>query len=140
MKYNHILVALELSEDSKVLIDKAVSLAEMIGAEVSLIHIDGNIGEVYPELIDIQAEPEQRPLNLHAMEQLHQLQNYTTFPLRHFFVGTGDLAAKLKRVVEDHGVDMIVCGHHHDFISHIISYSRRLINKSTVDMLVVPVD
>ncbi|MEK6215153.1 MAG: universal stress global response regulator UspA, partial [Vibrio fluvialis] len=34
MKYQHILVALELSDDSKPLIDKAVSFAEVTGADV----------------------------------------------------------------------------------------------------------
>ncbi|WP_114766320.1 universal stress protein [Vibrio rhodolitus] len=139
MKYKHILVALDLSDESKVLIDRAVSLAEMVGSKVSFIHVDGNIGEVYPELVDIQAEPEQRPLNLHAMDYLHKFQKYTDHPIAHFFVGTGDLADKLKDITKEQEVDLIICGHHHDFISHFISYSRRLLNKATVDILVVPV-
>ncbi|KAB1454802.1 universal stress protein [Vibrio panuliri] len=139
MKYNHILVALDLSDESKILIDRAVFLAKTVDAQLSFIHVDGNIGEVYPDLIDIAAEPEQRPLNLHAMEYLHEFQDYVDYPLQHFFVGTGDLAAKLKGVTEENQVDLIICGHHHDFISHFISYSRRLLNKATVDILVVPV-
>ena len=63
MKYKHILVALDLSKESHVLIDRAVSMAELLAAKVSFIHIDGTHGEIYPDLIDIQAAPERKPLN-----------------------------------------------------------------------------
>ncbi|GAL25049.1 universal stress protein A [Vibrio variabilis] len=47
MSYKHIMVALDLSEESKMLIDKAVSLAKPLDAEVSFIHIDVNYAELY---------------------------------------------------------------------------------------------
>ncbi len=52
MSYKHIMVALDLSEESKMLIDKAVSLAKPLDAEVSFIHIDVNYAELYT-LIDL---------------------------------------------------------------------------------------
>ncbi|MFA0087680.1 universal stress protein [Vibrio sp. E150_011] len=139
MKYKHILVALELSEDSNVLIDKAVSIAQLVDAEVSFIHIDGTHGEIYPDLVDIQAEPDRQPLNAHANEMLVTFQQYTDFPIKRFLVGTGDLGDKLNATINDNGVDLLICGHHHDFWSRIVSYSRHLINKSPVDILVVPI-
>ena len=42
MSYQHILVAIDLSEDSKLLVDKAVALAKPLDADVSFIHIDVN--------------------------------------------------------------------------------------------------
>ena len=39
MSYQHFLVAVDLSEDSKILIDKAVSLAKPLNASISFIHI-----------------------------------------------------------------------------------------------------
>ncbi len=53
MSYKHILVAVDLSDDSKVLIKKAVSLAKPLDAKVSFIHIDVNYAELYTGLIDI---------------------------------------------------------------------------------------
>ncbi len=143
MKYQHILVALELTEENKVLINKAVAMADTFGADISLIHVDGAVGEIYPELLDIQQNPDQKPLNHHGNEQLHQLQKqlsetYPNFPIKHFWVGTGNLSSKLKRMIETHDYDLLICGHHHDFWSGIVSYSRELINKSPVDILVVP--
>ncbi|MCE0493897.1 universal stress protein [Vibrio salinus] len=140
MCYQHILVALELSEDSnKVLINKATDLAESVNAEVSFIHIDGTLGEIYPELMDIQEHPDDRPLNEYSNEQLHLVQKHTDFPIKHFLVGTGELADKLGEVIGEYGFDVLICGHHHTFWSNIVSYSRKVINKSPIDIIVVPV-
>jgi nucleotide-binding universal stress UspA family protein len=138
MKYRHILVAIELSEDSNILIDRAVSIAKTVGAEVSFIHIDGTHGEIYSELIDMQAEPNRKPLKSHSNELIASFQQNTDFPVKHFLVGTGDLADKLHDTIAEFEFDLLICGHHHDFWSRIVSYSKHLINKSPIDMLVVP--
>ncbi len=139
MLYKHILVAVELSDDSKVLINKAVALAKVLEADVSLIHIDGTIGEVSKELVDIQGNPHLRPLNEHSNLLLRAMQKETAYPIEHFLVGTGFLAEKLANVIPDKGFDLLVCGHHHDFWSNMVSYSKKLINKSPIDILVVPI-
>lgn len=138
MKYQHILVALELEDESKLLIDKAVSFASLVDADVSLVHIDGTKGEIYKQLIDIQNEPGQKPLDEHANKMLKSLQQYSDYPLKHFYVGTGDLSSKLEDLIDSDNYDLLICGHHHDFVSKIVSYSRHLINKSPIDILVVP--
>ncbi len=47
MAYQHILVAVDLSEDSRLLVSKASLLAQATGAKLSLIHIDVNYAELY---------------------------------------------------------------------------------------------
>jgi nucleotide-binding universal stress UspA family protein len=139
MTYQHILVALELSEESNILLERARYMAEKHDAHVSFVHIDGSHGEIYPDLVDIHKNPEQNPLNKETMDQLHAFEEHFELPLRHFFVGTGDLADKLENTVADGDIDLLICGHHHDFWSRIISYSKHLIHKSPVDILVVPI-
>ncbi|MGF1684007.1 universal stress protein [Photobacterium minamisatsumaniensis] len=139
MKYKHILVALELSEESNVLIDRAVFLAKLLDADLSFIHIDGTHGEIYPELVDIKADANNRPLNERSMIQLNGFLEHSDYPVKHFLVGTGDLSDKLSDTIPEYGVELLICGHHHDFWSKIISYSKHLIHKSTVDILVVPI-
>jgi nucleotide-binding universal stress UspA family protein len=139
MTYQHILVALELSEESNILLERARYMAEKHDAHVSFVHIDGSHGEIYPDLVDIHNNPEQNPLNKETMDQLHAFEEHFDLPLRHFFVGTGDLADKLENTIADNGIDILICGHHHDFWSRIISYSKHLIHKSPVDILVVPI-
>ncbi|ORT50964.1 universal stress global response regulator UspA [Vibrio sp. qd031] len=140
MKYQHILVALELSEESQVLLQRASYMAKQHEAHVSFVHIDGSHGEIYPELVDIHNNPQQSPLHKETMDQLHGFEESFELPLKHFFVGTGDLADKLEATIGDNGIDLLICGHHHDFWSRIISYSKHLIHKSPVDILVVPIN
>ncbi|CAM3064901.1 universal stress protein [Vibrio rarus] len=140
MKYQHILVALELSEDSKVLIHRASILADILGADVSFVHIDGSHGEIYPDLVDIQVDKQEPPIKRAALQQLKQITDSTDLPIKHFLIGTGDLSDKLANTIAEFDIDLLICGHHHDFWSRIISYSKHLIHASPIDILVVPLE
>ena len=50
MSYKHILVAVDLSDDSERLLKKADALATALGAQLSLVHIDVNYAELYTGL------------------------------------------------------------------------------------------
>ncbi|USD67412.1 universal stress protein [Vibrio sp. SCSIO 43136] len=139
MKYRHILVALELAEECDVLLERAKNIAESNGARVSLIHIDSLHGEIYPEVVDILATQDNLPFNAATVDKLHSVAQQFEGPVAHLFMGTGDLSGKLEPVINDSGVDLLICGHHHDFWSRLISYSKQLINASPVDILVVPI-
>ncbi|MDQ2164333.1 MULTISPECIES: universal stress protein [Vibrio] len=138
MSYQHILVAIDLSEDSKLLVDKAVALAKPLDADVSFIHIDVNYAELYTGLIDINLAETQH----HAMEasqkQLQALAEHAQYPIRHTLVGSGDLSNELCETIAEFSIDLVVCGHHQDFWSKLLSSTRQLINCSPVDMLVIP--
>ena len=45
--YKHILVAVDLSEDSPVLLKKAVDIAKRHEAKLSMIHVDVNFSDLY---------------------------------------------------------------------------------------------
>ncbi len=140
MSYQHLLVAVDLSEDSKLLVEKAVALAKPLSAEVSFIHIDVNYAELYTGLIDINLAETQH----HAMEasqkQLQDLAQHANYPIKHTLVGSGVLTNELCETISEFNVDLLVCGHHQDFWSKLLSSTRQLINSSPVDMLVIPLN
>ncbi|MDN3679594.1 universal stress protein [Vibrio tapetis subsp. quintayensis] len=140
MSYQHILVAVDLSEDSKILIDKAVSLAKKLEAEVSFIHIDVNYAELYTGLIDINLAETQHNNMEASQQQLQDFAKHADFPIKHTLVGSGDLTDELREAIGELSVDMLVCGHHQDFWSKLLSCTRQLINNSPVDLLVVPLN
>ncbi|MEZ8814932.1 universal stress protein [Vibrio cyclitrophicus] len=140
MEYRHILVALELSEDTKILIDRATFFANKLEASISFVYIDGTHGEIYPELVDIQGNSSDLPFNEDTLEKLKEFETYAKHPINHIFVGTGDLNNKLKNTIEANKVDLLLCGHHHDFWHKIISHSKQIIDTSPVDILVVPME
>ncbi|MEZ8514190.1 universal stress protein [Vibrio cyclitrophicus] len=140
MEYRHILVALELSEDTKILIDRATFFANKLEASISFVYIDGTHGEIYPELVDIQGNSSVLPFNEDTLAKLKEFETYAKHPINHIFVGTGDLNNKLKNTIEANKVDLLLCGHHHDFWHKIISHSKQIIDTSPVDILVVPME
>lgn len=140
MSYQHILVAIDLSNDSTTLINKAVTLAKALEAKVSLIHIDVNYAELYTGLIDINlAETQHRAIE-EAQQQMQRLADHADYPINRTLVGSGDLSEELCEAIHNLEVELVVCGHHQDFWSKLLSSTRQLINTSPVDLLVVPLE
>ncbi len=53
MTYQHILIAVDLSEESQILLEKVVSVVRPYHAKISLIHADVNYTDLYTDLIDL---------------------------------------------------------------------------------------
>lgn len=138
MSYKHILVAVDLTDESRILIEKAVALAKPLRAEVSFIHIDVNYAEIYTGLIDINLAETQSHAMEESLNQLKELAKHADFPIKHTLVGSGDLGYELKDTIKKRDVDLVICGHHQDFWSVILSSTKQLLNSVPVDMLVVP--
>jgi universal stress protein A len=138
MGYQHILVAIDLSEESKMLVDKAVCLAKAFDARVSFIHIDVNYTELYTGLIDINLVETQHQSMVNSKLELKELADSSGYPIDLTLVGSGDLSNEICDAIDKHKIDLIVCGHHQDFWSKLLSSTKLLINCSPVDMLVVP--
>jgi len=77
--------------------------------------MDGTHSEIYPELVDIQANDGDLPINQDAVNDLKEFEAYAKHPIKHIFVGTGDLNDKFKNTISENNVDLLMWGHHHDF-------------------------
>ena len=52
---------------------------------------------------------------------------------------SGDLGEQVNEAIARYGIDLLVCGHHQNFWSLLISSARQLMNQVECDMLVVPI-
>lgn len=138
MSYKHILVAVDLTPDSETLLAKADTLATALNAKLSLIHIDVNYAELYTGLIDINLVETRNRVMEESQAQLNKLAEKATVDVTHTLVSSGDLADEINESIQELGIDLVVCGHHQDFWSALLSSAKQLINKSPVDMLMVP--
>lgn len=136
--YKHILVAVDLSEDSPVLLNKAVDIAKRHQAKLSLIHVDVNFSDLYTGLIDINMATMQDRISVETQEALNKLASSVDYPVSEKLSGTGDLEQVLKEAIGKYEADLLVTGHHQDFWSKLISSTRQVMNSITIDMLVVP--
>lgn len=138
MSYKHILVAVDLSDESRILIEKAVSMAKPYDAKVSIINVDINYSDLYTGLIDVNIGDMQQRISQETRDALDDLANKAGYPIAEKLMAKGDLGMALTDSIEKYGVDLVLCGHHQDFWSKLISSARQLINTIPVDMLIVP--
>jgi len=138
MAYEHILVAVDLSDESRILMDKAVSMARPYDAKVSIINVDINYSDLYTGLIDVNIGDMQQRISQETRDALDDLANKAGYPITEKLMAKGDLGMALTDSIEKYGIDLVLCGHHQDFWSKLISSARQLINTIPVDMLIVP--
>ena len=138
MAYQHILIAVDLSPESKLLVDKAVSMARPYNAKVSLIHVDVNYSDLYTGLIDVNLGDMQKRISEETHTALTDLAASAGYPIAETLSGSGDFGQVLVDAIKQYQVDLVVCGHHQDFWSKLMSSARQLINTVHIDMLIVP--
>jgi universal stress protein A len=138
MAYKHILIAVDLSPESQLLVEKAVSLARPYDAKISLIHVDVNYSDLYTGLIDVNLGDMQKRISEETHTALKELSTNAGYPISETLSGSGDLGQVLVDAIRKYDVDLVVCGHHQDFWSKLMSSARQLINTVHIDMLIVP--
>ena len=138
MAYKHILVAVDLSPESNVLVQKAVSMAKPYNAKVSLIHVDVNYSDLYTGLIDVNLGDMQQRITDETRNALKDLSDNSGYEIQETLSGSGDLGQVLVDAIKKYDMDLVVCGHHQDFWSKLMSSARQLINTVHVDTLIVP--
>lgn len=138
MAYKHILVAVDLSPESNILVEKAVSMARPYNAEVSLIHVGINYSDLYTGLVDINVNDMKERISEDAHIALNKLAADSGYPIAHTLSGNGEFGQVLIEAIQRYHADLVVCGHHQDFWSKLMSSARQLINTTHIDTLIVP--
>ncbi len=128
MSYKHILVAVDLSESSQAVIDKAVSLAKSTNCKLSFVFVE--VDKVAPVPKEEQA----------LEKELQTLAEQSGYPVTETLVVIGDLHIKLSAIVKERNIDLVVCGHHHKFLSRLFSSVPKLVNAVNTDLLIVYLD
>lgn len=136
--YKHVLVAVDLSDESEFLVKKAVGIAKRHEAKLSIIHVDVNFSDLYTGLIDVNMYSMQDRISSETQKALLELAEQADYPILEKLSGSGDLGQVLTDAIEQYNVDLLVTGHHQDFWSKLMSSTRQVMNTIKIDMLVVP--
>ncbi|MGL5294843.1 MAG: universal stress protein [Aeromonas sp.] len=136
--YKHILATVDLCDDNRKVIDKAVDRARANGAKLSIIHIDMDLKDLYTEMIDIDVDNVQNQLITEAKDKLETFLASVDYPIEKKLVICGDLSERVNQAVKDYDIDLLVCGHSQSFWSLLTSSARQLMNTVPCDLLVVP--
>jgi universal stress protein A len=111
-KYQHILVALDLSEESDQVLQQAIELATSSGAKLSLAHVIEPLTFAYGGDIPVDLTEVQEQLQVQAQEQLGKIVSNITIGTHNQHVVIGQPAAEIHRLAEEEDCDLVVVGSH----------------------------
>ncbi|MCR6652311.1 MAG: universal stress protein [Cellvibrionaceae bacterium] len=111
--YTHLLVGLDLSpEESLQVARKAVELARLHGAKLSLIHVIEPVTFAYAGDIPMDLTETQLALEEQADKRLASFTQQLGYDVSHSKVVIGQTAAELRETAADLGADLIIVGSH----------------------------
>lgn len=96
-----------------------------------------NYSDLYTGLIDVNLGDMQKRISEETHHALTELSTNAGYPITETLSGSGDLGQVLVDAIKKYDMDTVVCGHHQDFWSKLMSSARQLINTVHVDMLIV---
>lgn len=139
--YKHILVALDLSDESALLLDKVKVLADSCQATLSLIHVIEPLsfaygGDVPMDLTTIQAQ-----LDEHAQNKMTGYCNQLDYPVSQTHIVSGHTESEIHRIADEQQCDLIIVGSHgrHGLALLLGSTANGVLHGAKCDVLAVRV-
>lgn len=111
--YRKILVAIDLSDESNIVVDKARELAKLYGAELHLVHVIEPIAVGYAvEVTSVDIEGLHAEATRHARTALLELGANLDIPEQHLHNLLGQPAREIRELAKALQADLIVMGGH----------------------------
>ncbi len=135
MKYNHILLATDLSGSAKETAKKAVAMAEMFGAKLTLVHALESI----PVYSYAPAPDMDTILRDQAKEEMAALAKDLAIPPEDQRIERGSVKGQVLAVAKELGVDLIVVGSHgrHGIAKLLGSSASAIVQAADCDVFVI---
>jgi len=111
-EYRHILVALNLGEESEQVLSRAAAIAQSNHARLSLVHVIEPLGYAYGGDIPMDLTEIQQQLDAHAQKQLDEMARRVGVAPDDTHVLVGRTQNEIHRFAEEQGVDLVVVGSH----------------------------
>ncbi|MCQ8104192.1 universal stress protein [Methylomonas sp. SURF-2] len=139
-RYQHILLAVDFSEHGKQVSDKALNVAKLNQAKLSLVHVVENlpITDAAYGPIPFDVDLTQEWLEA-SKERLAKLGADLGVPEQQQWLEMGSAKMEIVRVAEDNGVDLIVVGSHgrHGLALLLGSTANGVLHHAKCDVLAV---
>jgi len=110
--YNHILVAVDLTDESQRILEKAASLAKINTAKLSILHVIEPINFAYGGDIPVDLSAIQEQMDEHARARLAELSGPFNIDEDNKYIVVGLPKSEIHRIATEGQVDLIVVGSH----------------------------
>lgn len=111
-EYNKILAAVDLTDESDQVIERARSLANLYNCDLDIVHVIEPLGYAYGGDIPMDLTEVQQQLEDHAKQYLVQAGSKYQVPANQQHVIIGRPETEIHRLSEDSNFDLVVVGSH----------------------------
>ena len=139
--YSHILIGLDLSEESHLVLNKVKLLAPSEHTVITACHIVEPIGFAYGGDIPIDLSEAQKTLEQQATKKLDELVSQSELNVREQIIQVGQASSELHYLAEKLDADLIVVGSHgrHGLALLLGSTANGVLHGAKCDVLAVRV-
>ena len=135
--YQHFLVATDLSKENSLVFEKAVAMAELCGAQLSMLHVVEPLpgyGYAYIGIADLEAE-----LYREAEKSMQKLAEKYAIPKTHCYLKIGSTKIELNAVIRSAAIDCVILGSHgrHGITELLGSTAHAAVHTAICDVLTV---
>jgi universal stress protein A len=110
--YNHILVAVDLTDESSAVLNKAITIGTLFQSRISLVHVLEPLGYAYGGDIPMDLTEVQKQLEQHARDRLAELGSRSQLNTDNLHVTIGRPESEIHRIASEVDADLIVVGSH----------------------------
>lgn len=137
--YEKVLLALDLSEESEQLRDKAALIAKQNNASLYLIHVVEPLSFAYGGDVPVDIAAINEQLNQHAQERLERFAEKLDYPVERLIIVTGQTESEVHRCADDLGIDLVLVGSHgrHGLALLLGSTANGILHGANCDVLAI---
>ena len=140
-QFKKILVAIDLSEDSTPVVQRARALADANGAELHLIHVIEPLSFAYGGDIPMDFSGIQEEIHQQATQQMRRFSEKNDIDEQHQSIVLGKPEVEIHGIAKELGIDLIVIGSHgrHGLALLMGSTANGVLHGASCDVLAVRV-
>jgi universal stress protein A len=140
-QYQNILVAIDLSEDSTTVVQRARAIADATRAQLQLIHVIEPLSFAYGGDIPMDFSGIQEEIHQQATQQMRRFAQSNSIDEHHQRIVLGKPEVEIHAAAKELGADLIVVGSHgrHGLALLMGSTANGVMHGATCDVLAVRV-
>lgn len=140
-KYQKIMLAVDLTEESTEVAKRALSLVELHNAELHIVHVIEPLSLAYGGDVPMDLSSVQEQIQEQAKSHLSEFSAHLNVPEDHQHLIFGRPESEIQRTAEEYGADLIVVGSHgrHGLALLLGSTANGVLHGATCDVLAVRV-
>ncbi|WP_133502836.1 universal stress protein [Marinomonas balearica] len=141
MLYKSIILAVDLTDESIKVANKAVALCNGFSAELHVVHVIESLNYAYGGDVPIDITDIQNQLRQTAEDKMSLLLDQLDTPNKSYQITQGGIESEIHRIAEEKNADLIVVGSHckHGLALLLGSTSNGVLHGSPCDVLAVKV-